>query len=323
MGLTLDVRYGSSSGSKFYFCIFTRCLKTRKRVNSIFQITGKLLLRTISILLFSVFMISKPGYAQKKIPEDFCITAGEKQLFDAINTLLKDYDKKPLKLSASLSYVARLHVDDLLNNRPDTSICNLSSWSDKGPWTPCCYNKYVRDPDCMWKKPKELTTYPYRGYELAGYFQGEFTPDSVMELWSSQKEVLDMLLTRGNYSKKTWVVMGIGMNSRYVSVWFGQRPDKVKAPDVCDTSAFVATPVAASDKKTGDIYYLIIASFKTDKDAREAVKRFKKNGFDNVGILKSNGNFRVYLNHFSNIKEAMFAKEKLPYSYRDAWILKE
>ena len=275
------------------------------------------------MLLFVIFPGSNRAYAQKKIPADFCISPGEKTLFDAINTLLTDYDKKPLKLSASLSYVARLHVDDLLKNRPDTSICNLSSWSDKGHWTPCCYNKYVPDPECMWKKPKELTTYPYRGYEMVGYFEDEFTPDSVIQLWASQKEVLDMLLTHGNYSKKTWVVMGIGMNSHYVSVWFGQRPDKVKKPAVCDTSSVKLPPEKKAEKKSTDSYYLIIASFTNDKDAREAVKRFKKNGFENVGILKSSGNFRVYLDRFSNIKEAMYAKEKLPYSYRDAWIFKE
>ena len=293
-------------------------------MSSTIKINSKFAVPFLLMLLFVIFPGSGAAYAQKKIPADFCISPEERTLFDAINTLLADYDKKPLKLSASLSYVARLHVDDLLKNRPDTSVCNLSSWSDKGTWTPCCYNKYVRDPDCMWKKPKELTTYPYRGYELAGYFEDEFTPDSVIALWASQKEVLDMLLTNGNYSKKTWVVMGIGMNSHYVSVWFGQRPDKVKKPAVCDTSS--VAPLPPEEKtvdKTPAGYYLIIASFKTIKDAREALKRFKKNGFENVGILKSNDNFRVYLDRFNDIKEAMFAKEKLPYKYRDAWILKE
>jgi len=274
-------------------------------------------------LFISLSLLTIPGNAQKKIPADFCISPDEKKLFDAINALLTDYDKKPLKLSASLSYVARLHVDDLLKNRPDTSICNLSSWSDKGPWTACCYNKYVPDQECMWGKPKELTTYPYRGYELAGYFQDELTPDTVIELWSTQKEILDMLLARKNYAKKEWVCMGVGMNRHYVSVWFGQRPDKVKTPAVCDTSGIFLTTSKKMTKKSTVTYYLIIASFTNERDAREAIKRFRKNGFNNVGILKSNGKVRVYLDRFSNIKEAVYAKQNLPYSYRDAWIYKE
>ncbi|NOX85843.1 MAG: SPOR domain-containing protein [Chlorobi bacterium] len=282
-----------------------------------------MILPEIFLLFVSLSAISIPGNAQKKVPDDFCITSEEKKLFDDINALLTDYNKKALKLSASLSYVARLHVDDLLKNRPDTSICNLSSWSDKGAWTACCYNKYVADQECMWGKPKELTTYPYRGYELAGYFQDEFTADSVIELWSSQKEVLDMILARENYSKKEWVCMGVGMNGHYVSVWFGQRPDKVKPPPVCDTSEIVLTTSKKTKKKSTVSYYLIIASFTNERDAREAIKRFKKNGFNNVGYLKTNGKVRIYLDRYSNIKEAMYAKQNLPYTYRDAWIYKE
>ncbi len=287
--------------------------------------TGKFRFPDIFLpLLFLLLLTSIPGKAQKKIPDDFCITSHEKKLFDAINTLLTDYGKKSLKLSASLSYVAKTHVKDLLQNRPDTSICNLSSWSDKGDWTPCCFNRYVPQQECMWGKPKELTTYPYRGYEMAGYFQDEFTADSVIELWSSQKEVLDMLLTRENYSKKEWVCMGIGMNRHYVSVWFGQRPDKVKAPLICDTATVIAVLDTAKITKKTEYYYLIIASFLNEKDAREAIKRYKKNGFKNAGtIIKSSNRVRVYLDRFPTLKEAMYAKQNLPYSFHDAWIYKE
>lgn len=277
----------------------------------------------LTLLIIFSLLISSPGYAQKKIPDNFCITRQEKKLFNAINTLLKDYGRKPLKLSGSLSYVAKLHVEDLLENRPDTGICNLSSWSDKGDWTPCCFNRYVPQQECMWGKPKELTPYPFRGYELAGYFQDDFTADSVIELWAAQKKVLDMLLARKNYSEKEWVCMGIGMNRHYVSVWFGQRPDKVKVPGVCDTATVVPFLDTTAVNKKAETYYLIIASFLNEKDAREAAKRYRKNGFKNAGILKSNNRVRVYLDRFPNLKEAISSKRNLPYSYRDAWIYNE
>lgn len=283
----------------------------------------------LAIALLILFAFSFLVSAQNKVPDEFCISLQEKQLFDKVNTLLDEYDKKPVKLSSSLSYVAKLHVNDLQENRPDTSICNLSSWSDKGDWTACCYNSYVPDQECMWKKPKELTTYPYRGYELVVYFEDEYTIDSVINLWSESKQVLDMLLTRGNFKEKKWVCMGVGMNEHYVSIWFGQRADKLKAPDVCIEDleanlAGVSTAAVAGKAGSGVVtYYLIFGSFSELKDAREAVKRYKKSGFENSGTLKSGEVFRVYLNKFTSLKEAMYAKQQLAYTYREAWVYKE
>ena len=177
----------------------------------------------ILVLVFSVSTI----LGQKEIPESFCISPEDKLLFDKINLLRTDYGKLEIELSKSLSYVAAVHVNDLQNNRPDTSVCNLSSWSDKGEWTACCYNGYVPKPDCMWDKPKELTPYTYRGYELAGYFEDGFTVDSVIQLWAETKAALDMILTEDTYKPKKWVTMGVAMNKEYVSIWFGQRSDRI------------------------------------------------------------------------------------------------
>jgi len=276
------------------------------------------------VLLLIFFAVAQVSPAQKQLPANFCISPQEKALFDKINQLRKVYGKKPLKLSASLSYVAKIHVNDLLNNRPDTSVCNLSSWSNKGSWKACCYNPYVPNPDCMWDKPKELTPYPYRGYEIAGYFEEEFNADSVINLWSKEGEAVNMLTSEGEYSSKDWVCMGVGMNKNYVSVWLGQRADGEGAPSVCTGSVALAeVPVAASDTLHRDVYYLIIASFKNINDAREAVKKYRKEGFENAGTLKNSESARVYLAQYNDMKEAMQAKSKLPYAYREAWIYKE
>ena len=261
--------------------------------------------------------------AQHKIPDDYCISAEEMQLFNQINELLTDYDKTKLKISASLSYVAHTHVNDLQNNRPDTSICNLSSWSDKGSWKACCYNPYVLNEKCMWDKPKELTTYPYRGYELVTFFEDEISVDSVIRLWSTSREVLDMILTREKYKQKKWICMGIGINEHYVSVWFGQRADKTAKPHICDqTSSSTAVATTASQQKKS-FYYLIYGSFDNLRDAKEALKRIQKNDFPKAGVLEKNNRTRIYLDKFNNLKEANFAKQNLPYTYREAWILKD
>lgn len=298
----------------------------KKLLNQFVEVNG-LIFSLLVILLLNI----SPALvlAQNKLPGDFCLSLDEKNLYNAINTLLTEYDQKTVKLSASLSYVAKLHVNDLLVNKPDTSVCNLSSWSDKGDWTPCCHNPYVPQQDCMWDKPKELTSYPYRGYELVAYFEDDFNVDSVINLWSSSKSVLDMLLTRGNFSEKKWVCMGAGINERYVSVWFGQRPDKVKVPDVCiddleKAMAGATTAVVAKDTGIEHVtYYIVVGSYTETKDAREFVKQLKKSGYENAGTLLNDEMTRVYLNKFSNLKEAMYVKQQLPYNYREAWIYKE
>lgn len=276
-------------------------------------------LRSITLLI--ALLTSLYSFAQKEIPSDYCISINEVKLFNQLNQLIDEYGKSELQWSASLSYVARVHTDDLLNNRPDTSVCNLSSWSDKGDWTACCHNPYVPQQDCMWDKPKEITTYPYRGYELVSFFEDGFNPDSVMQLWTTSKQVLDMILTEGNFKKKKWVCMGVGMNKNYVSVWFGQRADKLKKPEICSDSTIALAPALTNNKDLK--FYIIFGSFTTQKEAREAVKKLNKEGFKNADILKANGKIRVYMDSFSNIKEAMFFKQKLAYTYREAWIYKE
>jgi sRNA-binding regulator protein Hfq len=275
----------------------------------------------IAVLLSGMTLKSR---AQKKIPEQFCISFDEQLLFDKINLIRDDYGKPELDFSISLSYLAEVHVEDLLLNNPDTSICNLSSWSDKGEWTPCCYNSYVVNQDCMWDKPKEITNFTYRGYELAAYFEDGFNVDSVINLWSGSKPVLDMILTEGNFKKKKWICMGVAFNDHYVSVWFAQRADRFGEPDLCSESDTTLLENAASDSITAEVtYYLVFGSFSQIKDAREAVKRYTKNGFENAGTIKSDDKYRVYLNKFSSLKEAMFAKQQLPYIYREAWVYKE
>lgn len=277
-----------------------------------------------TLLLVSILTFPSVIFSQNMIPEEFCMSNDEFNLFDRINVLRSDYDKKEIQLSSSLSYVAQAHVVDLETNRPDTSICNSSSWSDKGNWTPCCHNSYVHNPDCMWDKPKELTPYPYRGYELVTYFEDEFNNDSIISLWSDSRDVLDMILTRGSYEKKNWICGGVSIGNNYVSLWFGQRRDVQKSPILCDDEKRIidttTSKVAVTQTK---YYYLIFGSFPNIHNAKVALRDISEDGFDNADILEGNNKIRLFLNKYSTLKEAMAAKQQLPFKYREAWILKD
>lgn len=274
----------------------------------------------VLILLFSVKL-----FGQHRIPSGYCMTQEEQELAEAVNKIRIKHGKKPIKLSVSLAFVARTHVKDLETNHPDTSVCNLSSWSNKGKWTPVCYNPYVVDRKAMWDKPRELTRYPYNGYELAGYMQNGIIVDSLAELWDTLWQSMDMILTEGRWSKKSWMAMGVGIDGNYASVWFGQREDREGTPRLCHENHHEARKKEEAKKKVQqkEFYYLIMGSFPDLRDAREVVRRLKKNGFKNAGIMVKPQKYRVYLDRFDDFKTAQQVRKKLPYSYRKAWILKE
>jgi len=274
------------------------------------------------LFLFLIILVV-PGRSQKSIPDDFCLSQQEQSLFERINELRQSYGKSDLQLSASLSFVAKTHVNDLITNHPDTSICNLSSWSNKGSWTGCCYNPYVPNPDCMWDKPKELTPYPYRGYEFVTYFDDMADPDSVIALLADTREVLDMILARDSYDNKKWICCGVGMNNHYVSVWFGQRKDALRPPAICGGKENIVVVQSEQKAPAAGGYYLIFGSYNNQTDAREALRIIKKADFTGAGIITKNGQSRVYLNKYNTLKEAMYAKQQLAPEYREAWILKE
>lgn len=260
--------------------------------------------------------------AQEFVPSKVCLDKEELKLAELINSFRKENKKPILPLSAALSFVAQTHVSDLQLNRPDTSICLTGSWSDKGNWTACCYNKYILDQDCMWNKPKELTSYPYRGYELS-YFQEEIILiDSVFKLWMKSEEVMDMILTSGNHKSRKWETMGIGVGENYISVWFGQRADANGKPKSCEEIS-ESEMIQADLSTTNERYYLIYGSFNYESDAQEAIRRYQKNGFKNAVLLKADQRIRVALDVFDNLREATVAKEKLSSTYKDAWILKK
>jgi len=275
-------------------------------------------------LLIFLVLFSLQLSAQTFDYENVCLNSQEQKLAKLINDFRKENKKSSLPLSKALTIVAKTHVADLQNNRPDTSICLTGSWSNKGNWTPCCYNKYIVKEDCMWDKPKELTKYPFRGYELSYFEEGIIQVDSLFSIWMTSEETKDMLLTNGNFSSKKWETMGLAVGENYACVWFGQRTDGAGAPPLCESLKASET---LANKEVDNLkpqkYYIIYGSFALESDAKEAVKRFNNSGFNAAEILPSGDRFRVSLSKHDNLKDAMIFKEKLSASYKDAWILKE
>lgn len=280
---------------------------------------------TLRFILYLLLLSSiKLGAQQTEIP--VCMNDDEIRLAELINKFRIENKMPVVPLSSSLTLVAKTHAFDLQTNNPDTSICSTASWSNKGNWKSCCFNPYVLREECMWDKPKELTSYVYRGYELSHFEERIIQVDSLFALWKSAEEAADMLLTKGAYHDKKWEAMGLAIGENYASVWFGQRSDSKGKPQKCTEIANRQqnlTINTASTETNISKYYLIYGSFSDRKDADEAVKRYKNTGLHEAMVIEKNNKIRVAIGVFNSLKDAMAAKEKLASSFNDAWILKD
>ena len=154
----------------------------------------------------------------------------EYDLYNMIMDYRKQRGLKKIDLSASLTYVARIHASDLAEHRPFDDQCNLHSWSDNGEWTACCYTDDHEDAGCMWYKPFELTGFQGMGYEIVYYSTYpedhiDF-PWSVLEGWKNSKSHNQVLINRGDWSSLEWKSIGIGINGPFAVVWFSDTEDR-------------------------------------------------------------------------------------------------
>ena len=286
-------------------------------------------LKTITIF-FLFFFLFTSAFTQKGVPDDFCLTDDEYRLYELINAHRLINGLKEIPLSASLSYVARTHVIDLYTNHPDTSVCNLNSWSDKGTWTACCHNKYVPMEECIRNKPKELTTYTGEGYELTYAEIFNTSADTVFRFWKKIDEANAFLLNEGSWEKKSWRAMGVGIYKNYAVLWMGQRADALAKPEKCSGKVANTQPsrpveVAGNIQVIGsrtDRFFVIVASFQSEADAQKEAKKYINVAGSKVRILKNNqGQYRVSINDYSNLDEAKSGKEEYQKTYTGAWIL--
>ncbi|MBW6490639.1 MAG: hypothetical protein K0B15_05515 [Lentimicrobium sp.] len=167
-----------------------------------------------------------------------CLNKTEELMAQALNQYRKKQGLKPIPLSASLSWVARTHAADLLENYKYGTSCNLHSWSDNKYWSSCCYTKDHKQAACMWDKPRELTNYSGDGFEIAFYSTQEY-PDAISYIedalngWKASRGHHDVLANQGKWKNVKWQAMGIGANEEFILVWFGEEKDLTGTPEFC------------------------------------------------------------------------------------------
>jgi len=190
---------------------------------------------TVLLICFSWLVSSgqMPEKTGKPAPPSFCISSMEYKLYNMINAYRHRYDLPPIPLSKSLCVVASTHVRDLFFHHPDQGSCNAHSWSDQGSWKPFCYPRDENKKNSVWDKPKELTTYRGKGYEIVYWENNATVIDSIIAFWKSMDYFNSFLMNTGKWQGKKWNAIGIGIHENYACAWFGELPDPEGEPFIC------------------------------------------------------------------------------------------
>ena len=170
--------------------------------------------------------------AQTQSEITYCINSNEKELLNLINSYRKIKKLPPIKLSADLTKVAKIHIKDLAENKPDTGNCNTHSWSNKGKWKACCYTDDHKKAALMWSKPGELTKYKSEGYEIAYESSDIANPTDALAGWKKSPGHNQVITETGVFTKMGWKAIGIAVEGNYALVWFGVEPDN--EPELLD-----------------------------------------------------------------------------------------
>lgn len=165
---------------------------------------------------------------QEESNKTLVLSNEEQKLYNLIMEYRKQKGLPSILLSQSLTLVAQTHVRDLEDNFVLGTNCNTHSWSDKGRWTSCCYTSDHAQKECMWNKPRELTSYKGNGFEIAfGGAKGYVvTAEAALKAWKGSSGHTQVIINSDIWKKHPWNAIGIGIYKGYAVVWFGKEEDK-------------------------------------------------------------------------------------------------
>jgi uncharacterized protein YkwD len=191
-------------------------------------------MKTLAIVLSLFFLFGPPKNEEPLTHNQVCLTNEEENLYALIMEYRKANNLPAIPISYRLTQVAKAHAIDLTENYDfdPGNRCNPHSWSKKGKWSSCCYTSDHKQASCMWDKPKEITGYPGKGYEIAYYSSSGANAKEGLDGWKISPGHNPLLINSGIWSRVKWNAIGIAIYESYGLVWFGEIPDDL--PFNCD-----------------------------------------------------------------------------------------
>jgi len=167
---------------------------------------------------FSSSSSSSPSYDNN--------TDEEMKLYNLMMEYREELDLPRIPISKALTYVAQTHVKDLQENFFSYEpLCDGHSWSDKGDWSPCCYNEKANK-SCVRDKPRELTSYKGHGYEIVyRRTYTDVTAEMALDGWRNSSSNAT-IANADAFENITWNAIGIGISGAFAVAWFGQEPEE-------------------------------------------------------------------------------------------------
>jgi hypothetical protein len=179
----------------------------------------------------------------------------------------------------------------------------------------------------MQEKPRELTDYPGKGYEIVYWENKDATADNAFDQWRTITASRSIITNFKDWEDFSWKAMGVAIEKNFAVVWFGEEMDIENETKVCGSGKIIKNepPKVPADslvvsKATGR-YYIIFGSFKTLDDAKKQAKKYRAEGFKNAKVISKDNKFRISLTDYSKQESAQSAKKDLPAKYKEAWIM--
>ncbi|MHB8765167.1 MAG: CAP domain-containing protein [Deferrisomatales bacterium] len=200
----------------------------------------------------------RAGAAEYRPPPGTCLQPEEQALARLLNEHRRARGLPAVRLSRSLSLVARWHAIDLQENDAASGAdaqgvpCGLHSWSSRGPWTAVCATGDEASTARLRAKPRELTDhlYPGDGVELV-YRVADDGADAAgaASRWLAGAAETALLSEAGPWAGAHWAALGVGIHRGHAVVWLGDRPDPWGVPDRCQPGG---PPSGQAPPRVGD-----------------------------------------------------------------------
>ena len=283
----------------------------------------------------------------RPVPGFFCISEQEMDLFNMINDYRHLSGLQPVPFSNSLSYIAMIHAKDLLLYFNEEDECNYHSWSAHGFWKPFCYPMDENKKQSVWDKPRELTKYPGKAYEIVVWENRNVTPDSVMMVWQMEEYFNSFLLNTGKWRDQQWKAVGIALQGNYACAWFGLEPDPEGPPKICgmepqkpltDSISEKKVPTKASDvtpppvqKSDGGAitppvanqWYIIVRTDLGQQAALRFAEELKTKGYPDATVLTGSGKIRISAFGPADKPAASMKLKEIKKNFPDAWLFRQ
>lgn len=156
--------------------------------------------------------------------DSISLSDNDKKLAQLINDYRKKKNLSAIRISKSLTLVAKTHCEDLEKYSKEIKRgCNPHSWSKHGKWTRVDYYPDHRNAQGMWDKPRELSEYKGNGYEIE--CDGASSPEDALKLWKSSPGHNAVIIESGKWKNTDWQSMGVCICKGFAVVWFGEEID--------------------------------------------------------------------------------------------------